>query len=163
MSVERGLYFSGILITNKDKEAKKLLFLHVANDIPIKVGDIMNWRQEDNTLEKWLLLSEEKKVNGTYKTFVIIKCNYLVKWIDENGHLQSSWAYVLSSTDDKIKGNFRTWHNLISPQPNKYAELVMPRVQIERGTNFIIEDENWKLIEYDHTSVNICVNLRSQS
>jgi hypothetical protein len=60
---------------------------------------------------------------------------------------------VLSSTDDKIKGNFRTWHNLISPQPNKYAELIMPRVQIERGTNFIIEDENWQLVEYDHTSV----------
>ncbi len=153
LSVERGLYFSGILITNKDKEAKKLLFLHVANDIPLQVGDIMNWRQDDGSLEKWLLLSEEKKVNGKYRTFEIIKCNYLVKWIDLNGHLQQSWAYVLSSTDSKIKGNFRTWHNLISPQPNKYAELIMPRVNIERGTNFIIEDENWQLVEYDHTSV----------
>ena len=153
LSVERGIYFSGIMLSNKDKEAKKLLFLHVANDIPIKVGDIMNWRQDDGSLEKWLLLSEEKKVNGTYKTFEIIKCNYLVKWIDANGHLQQSWAYVLSSTDSKIKGNFRTWHNLISPQPNKYAELIMPRVTIDRGTNFIIEDENWQLVEYDHTSV----------
>ena len=153
LSVERGLYFSGILITNKDKEAKKLLFLHAANDIPLQVGDIMNWRQDDGSLEKWLLLSEEKKVNGKYRTFEIIKCNYLVKWIDLNGHLQQSWAYVLSSTDSKIKGNFRTWHNLISPQPNKYAELIMPRVSIERGTNFIIEDENWQLVEYDHTSV----------
>ena len=149
LSVERGLYFSGILQPNKDKEAKKLLFLHVANDIPLKVGDIMNWRQDDGELEKWILLSEEKK----YRTFEVIKCNYLVKWVDADGHLQQSWAYVLSSTDDKIKGNFRTWHNLISPQPNKYAELIMPRVQIERGTNFIIEDENWQLVEYDHTSV----------
>jgi predicted AlkP superfamily pyrophosphatase or phosphodiesterase len=29
----------------------------------------------------------------------------------------------------------------------------MPRVNIERGTNFIIEDEHWQLVEYDHTSV----------
>lgn len=153
LSVERGIYFSGILTQYKDKEYQKLLHLHVANDIPIQVGDIMNWRQNDATLEKWIILSEEKKVNGTYRSFDVIKCNYLVKWVDDNGHLQKSWAYVLSSTDDKIKGNYRTWHNLISPQPNKYAELIMPRVDISRGTNFIIEDENWQLIEYDYTSV----------
>lgn len=87
LSVERGIYFSGILLTNKDQEMKKLLFLHVANDIPIQVGDIMNWRQDDGEVEKWLLLSEEKKVNGKYRTFVIIKCNYLIKWIDNKGYL----------------------------------------------------------------------------
>ena len=29
----------------------------------------------------------------------------------------------------------------------------MPRYPIERSTNFIIEEESWNLIEYDHTSV----------
>jgi len=29
----------------------------------------------------------------------------------------------------------------------------MPRRLIDRGTNFIIEDESWKLIESDFTSV----------
>lgn len=29
----------------------------------------------------------------------------------------------------------------------------MPRHEISRSTNFIIEDESWSLIEYDHTSV----------
>jgi len=87
LSVERGIYFSGILLTHKDKEYQKFLKLHVANDIPIKVGDIMNWRQDDGSVEKWILLSEHKKVNGPYKTFEILKCNYLVKWIDANGHL----------------------------------------------------------------------------
>ena len=37
LSVERGLYFSGIIETNKDKEAKKIMYLYVANDIPIQV------------------------------------------------------------------------------------------------------------------------------
>jgi len=75
----------------------------------------MNWEQEDATIEKWLLFSEEKKVNGTYRTFSIIRCNYLLKWIDALGHLQSSWAYVVSSLDSKIKGNYRTWNALITP------------------------------------------------
>lgn len=153
LSVERGLYFDGIILTSKDKTYQKIMQLHVSNDTPIKVGDIMNWRQSDGEIEKWILLSEEKKVNGTYRSFDILKCNYLVKWVDAAGHLQSSWSYVLSSTDDKIKGNYRTWHNLISPQPNKYAEIIMPRREVDRGTNFIIEDEGWQLIEYDHTSV----------
>ena len=162
LSVERGLYFDGIILQSKDKEYQKIMHLNVSNDIPIRVGDIMNWTQPDGTLEKWLLLSEEKKVNGTYRTFDILKCNYLIKWINDKGYLKQSWAYVLSSTDDKVKGNFRTWHNLITPQPNKYAEIIMPRPidihseienTVNRGTNFIIEDESWKMVEADFTSV----------
>jgi len=29
----------------------------------------------------------------------------------------------------------------------------MPRYPIARSTNFIIEDESWQVVEYDHTSV----------
>lgn len=153
LSVERGLYFSGIIETNKDKEYEKIMFLRVANDIPIKVGDIMSWEIEDGSVEKWILAQKVKKVNGTYQTFWIIRCNYLLKWIDSLGHLNQSWAYVVSSVDSKIKGNYRTWNSLITPQPNKYAEILMPRYPIDRATNFIIEDESWQVIEYDHTSV----------
>jgi hypothetical protein len=129
------------------------MFLNVANNIPLQVGDIMNWIIEDGSTEKWLLISEEKKVNGTYRTFWIVRCNYLIKWIDAEGHLQSSWSYFVSSLDSKIKGNYRTWNHLITPQPNKYAEILMPRREINRATNFIVEEESWQMIEYDHTSV----------
>ena len=129
------------------------MFLNVANNIPLQIGDIMNWTIDDGSVEKWLLIQEEKKVNGTYRTFWIIRCNYLLKWINVEGHLQQSWSYVVSSVDSKIKGNYRTWNALITPQPNKYAEIIMPRYPIERATNFIIEEESWKVIEYDQTSV----------
>lgn len=153
LSVERGLHFSGIIETNKDKEYEKIMFLRVANNIPLEVGDIMNWQIEDGSVEKWILAQKVKKVNGTYQTFWIIRCNYLLKWIDTLGHLNQSWAYVVSSVDSKIKGNYRTWNSLITPQPNKYAEILMPRYPIARSTNFIIEDESWQVVEYDHTSV----------
>ena len=153
LSVERGLYFNGIILTNKDKEYQKIMFLNVANDTDIQVGDIMNWSLDNGDIEKWLLIQEEKKVNGTYKTFWIVRCNYLMKWIDKQGHLQQSWSYFVSSLDSKIKGNFRTWNSLITPQPNKYAELLMPRYSIDRATNFIVEEESWTVVEYDHTSV----------
>lgn len=163
LSVERGLYFSGIIQTNKDKEEKKIMYLYVALDIPIQVGDILTWRQDNGVIEKWLLLQKEHKVHEQYQTFQIIKCNYNLKWIDEEGYLHQSWAYAVSSVDSKVKGNFRMWHSLISPQPNKFAEIIMPRPIIEentadydqlmRGITFIIENEGWIVIECDWTSV----------
>ena len=152
LSVERGLYFSGIILTDKDKEQQKIMYLNVANNIPIVVGDIVNW-QCDGTIEKWIIFKKEKKVNGTYQTFSIVRCNYLMKWVDKNGHIQSSWSYFVSSMDSKIKENFRTWNALITPQPNKYAEMIIPKKDIERGTSFIVENESWSMVEYDHTSV----------
>ena len=161
LSVERGLYFSGIIQTNKDKAERKIMYLYVANDIPIVVGDILTWRQDNGSIEKWLLLQKEHRVHEQYQTFQIIKCNYNLKWIDANGYLHKSWAYAVSSVDNQVKGNFRMWHSLISPQPNKFAEIIMPRPQLEgddkdqlmRGINFIIEDEAWTVIECDWTSV----------
>ena len=153
LSVERGIYFDGIILTSKDKEYEKIMFLEVALDIPIQVGDIMNWVLDNGSVEKWILIQEEKKANGTFRSFWIVRCNYFVKWIDSQGHLQSSWVYFVSSLDSKIKGNFRTWNNLITPQPNKYAELLMPYYPIDRATNFIVEDESWTVVEYDRSSV----------
>ena len=153
LSVERGIYFDGIILTSKDKEYEMIMFLNVANDIPLLIGDIMNWEVRDGSIEKWIIIQEEKKVNDTYRTFWIVRCNYLMKWIDAQGHLQQSWSYFVSSLDSKIKGNFRTWNNLITPQVNKYAELLMPRYPIDRATNFIVENESWSVVEYDHTSV----------
>ena len=153
LSVERGIFFDGIILTSQAKEYEKIMFLEVANDIPLLIGDIINWTLDDGRIEKWLIIQEEKKINGTFRSFWIVRCNYLMKWIDAQGHLQQSWAYFVSSLDSKIKGNFRTWNSLITPQPNKYAELLMPRFPVDRATNFIVEDESWTVVEYDHSSV----------
>lgn len=153
LSVERGIYFDAIILTSKDKEYQKIMFLNVSNDTPLCVGDIITWPLQNGTEEKWIIIQEEKKVNGTYRTFWIVRCNYLMRWVDGKGHVQQSWSYFVSSLDNKIKGNFRTWNSLISPQPNKYAEILMPRYPIDRATNFIVEEESWTVVEYDHTSV----------
>lgn len=153
LSVQRGIHFDGIILTSKDKQYQKIMFLNVSNETPILVGDIITWPLENGAEEKWIIIQEEKKVNGTYKTFWIVRCNYLMKWVDSNGHVQQSWSYFVSSLDSKIKGNFRTWNSLISPQPNKYAEILMPRRPIDRATNFIVQQESWTVVEYDHTSV----------
>ena len=41
----------------------------------------------------------------------------------------------------------------ITPQPNKYAEFLLPKQPIDRLTKFIIEEEGWYLVELDKSSV----------
>lgn len=107
LSVERGLYFTGAIVSYKEDPNKVRMNLQVAVDIPLRVGDIVNWGEE-----KWLLYQKEKKVAETYQTFYMVKCNYYIKWVDTAGHLQGSWCYFVSSMDSKIKENFRTWNSL---------------------------------------------------
>ena len=45
------------------------------------------------------------------------------------------------------------WNELITPQPNKFMEVLMPYQPIEKSTEIILYDEAWELIEYDRVSV----------
>ena len=48
--------------------------------------------------------------------------------------------------------NIILWNNLITPQPNKYAEILLPTLPIDRLTKFIVEQEGWYVVELDKTS-----------
>jgi len=56
----------------------------------------------------------------------MVRCNHYIKWIDTTGILKESWVYLLGSKDSKIKDNFRTWNDMITPQPNKHIHIIMP-------------------------------------
>lgn len=82
----------------------------------------------------------------------MVKCNYYIKWVD-SGVLKESWVYLLGSKDSKIKDNFRTWHNVITPQPNKFINLILPHVTMPINTEIMVLDEVWYLVDYDQNSV----------
>lgn len=154
LSAERGMYFKGIILSNKDDANKKIMYLNVSKNVPLRPGDIINW-DENGVTEKWIIFRKERKVNESYQVFSMIRCNYLIKWVDINGHVQQTWCYFVSSMDSKVKENFRTWNSLITPQPNKYAEILIPTpdVAINKRTKFMVEDEVWYVIENDFSSV----------
>lgn len=148
LQVEDSFYFKGIILSKKQDESKLIKQLCVALTTPLKIGHIVLWDDE-----KWIVYQKERKVRETYQSFYMVRCNYLIKWVDSEGHIQKSWCYFSSSLDSKVKENFRTWNNLITPQPNKYAEILLPRKEISRQTKFIVEDEAWLMVEADFSSV----------
>ena len=138
----------GVILTKKQNENEVNVSLSVELDTPLQVGDLISWKNS-----KWIIYEKVQKSFQPYDTYYITKADYLCKWVDSSGAKHESWAHVIGSMDSQIKNNFRTWNNTITPQPNKYIEIIMPYQKIEKETEIILFEEAWSLTEYDKTSV----------
>lgn len=146
--------FSGVILTDKEDENRvsQILLAKVVEDggPEIKQGDLIWWGEDK---QPWLLYRSTTSSYQPHQKFYMVRCNYEVNWLDKDGMLNSSWIYLLGSKDSKIKDNFRTWHSVITPQPNKYINIMMPHQLMDLGTEIMVLDEVWTLVDYDQNSV----------
>ena len=142
-----GTVFDGVILTDKEDENRVSQILEVELGLPLEKGDLILWNDEH-----WLIYRSTTSSYQPHQKFYMVKCNYYIKWVD-NGVLKESWVYLLGSKDSKIKDNFRTWHNVITPQPNKFINLILPHVTMPINTEIMVLDEVWYLVDYDQNSV----------
>lgn len=136
-------------ILNKEKNDTDVRRFFLANkEDGLKIGDFIYW---DDTV--WILLKKEKDTIDAYDKFEGLECRHNIKWIDKFGVLQSAPCYLVAQTDEKVKANFRTWNNMITPQPNKYLEIITSRKNIELSQRFLIDETAWLVVETDYISV----------
>lgn len=136
-------------ILNKEKNDTDVRRFFLANkEDGLKIGDFIYW---DDTV--WILLKKEKDTIDAYDKFEGLECRHNIKWIDKFGILQSTPCYLVAQTDEKVKANFRTWNNMITPQPNKYLEIITSRKNIELSQRFLIDETAWSVVETDYISV----------
>lgn len=136
-------------ILNKEKNDTDVRRFFLANkEDGLKIGDFIYW---DDTV--WILLKKEKDTIDAYDKFEGLECRHNIKWIDKFGVLQSTPCYLIAQTDEKVKANFRTWNNMITPQPNKYLEIITSRKNIELSQRFLIDETAWSVVETDYISV----------
>lgn len=136
-------------ILNKEKNDTDVRRFFLANkEDGLKIGDFIYW---DDTV--WILLKKEKNTIDAYDKFEGLECRHNIKWIDKFGVLQSTPCYLIAQTDEKVKANFRTWNNMITPQPNKYLEIITSRKDIELSQRFLIDETAWSVVETDYISV----------
>lgn len=136
-------------ILNKEKNDTDVRRFFLANkEDGLKIGDFIYW---DDTV--WILLKKEKDTIDAYDKFEGLECRHNIKWIDKFGILQSTPCYLVAQTDEKVKANFRTWNNMITPQPNKYLEIITSRKNIELSQRFLIDETAWLVVETDYISV----------
>lgn len=143
-----GDIITGVILTDKEDENRVSQILLVELGIDIALGDLIYWNDEP-----WLVYRSTTSSYQPHQKFYMVKCNYYIGWVNKEGKIQNSWIYLLGSKDSKIKDNFRTWNNLITPQPNKYINIILPYVHMDLGTEIIIIDETWYLVDFDKNSV----------
>lgn len=152
-STVRGLrcednYFDGVILTDKQDENRISQILLTELSVELKPGDLVVWEEKP-----WLIYKKVVSAYQPHNKFYMVQCNYVINWVDTKGNLHSSAAYIVGTKDSKLKGNYRTWNELITPQPNKFMEVLMPYQPIEKSTEIILYDEAWELIDYDRVSV----------
>lgn len=123
-------------------------FFLAAKEEELKIGDFLYW---EDTI--WILLKKEKNTIDAYDKFESLECRHQIKWVNKFGILQTAPCYLVAQTDEKVKANFRTWNNMITPQPNKYLEIITSRRNITLGQKFLIDETAWSVVESDYISV----------
>ena len=113
--------FDGVILTHKQNELETSLKLLTDTCVELNAGDLVEWDDAN-----WLVWYKTISSYQPHDKFEIIKCNHEINWIDEDGILHSSLCHIIGSQESKIKENFRTWNELITPQPNKFIEIIMP-------------------------------------
>ena len=141
-------------IVSKENEilAKRYFLCNKADQI--KIGDFLYWNDSI-----WLMFKKERDTIEAYDKFEGIECRHRIQWIDSYGVLQETPCYLAAQTDEKIKSNFRTWNNMITPQPNKYLEIITSRNNIQLGQKFLIDETAWFVVESDYISIKNIIYL----
>ena len=135
-------------ILNKENETlvKRYFLCDIADQISI--GDFLYWGDSI-----WLMFRKERDTIEAYDKFEGIECRHKIQWVDSYGVLQNTPCYLVAQKDDQIKSNFRTWNNMITPEPNKYLEIITCRNNIQLGQKFLIDETAWYVVESDYISI----------
>ncbi|GAV11290.1 Ig-like domain-containing protein [Paenibacillus sp. NAIST15-1] len=133
-----------IVDDSKVKEQKEI----VAFDYELKNGDIVDWLNE-----KWITILTDNMGDGLYYRSVMRRCVGQLKWIDNEGAIQS--AYFTFKSDPAT--NFGVEDGRIISIGNERRSLIVDRnsttAKFKKGNRFIFDGRAWKISALDTISV----------
>lgn len=137
------------IISNKQDETKMTKKILARLDSELIPGSLFTWNGDT-----WIVYFQETNPNEAYHSNLAVRCNEIIKWINEYGVLRQSPCYVVGNMMSTIKNNFRTWNSTITPLPNQFLDLITPYIaDIKLGQKFLIDSRAWIIVEYDTISV----------
>lgn len=147
------IILDGISITvaiheNRQDDSKISKYFLIGLDHDILTGNLIQWNQE-----YWLVIRKEKRTIESYHKVLALRCNYVLKWIDEYGVFNQSPTYMFGHMEQKINESFSQWKGTYVADGNKNLELILPFQRIPDQQRFIIKNEAWRAVEKDLASV----------
>lgn len=133
-----------IVDDSKVKEQKEI----VAFEYELKNGDIVDWLNE-----KWITILTDNMGDGLYYRSVMRRCVGQLKWLDNEGVIQS--AYFTFKSDPAT--NFGVEDGRIISVGNERRTLIVDRnsttAKFKKGNRFIFDGRAWRISALDTISV----------
>lgn len=115
----------------------------------LKCGAYVEWM--DNI---WIITSLDP-ANEVYQSAKMLQCNYLLKWVNDDGEVVSRWVTALDGTK-YLTGEYA---QQVLTLGDSRLQMTMPRdnetVRLNRGFRFLIDDPDaTEILAYELTKVN---------
>lgn len=136
------------ILSNKQDTNRLTKQILSALETPIVPGTLINWQNSD-----WIVFKQEHNPNEAYHSSYMVQCNSTLRWINNFGIMNTVSCYLKGSMESIIKENFRSWNNIIVPQPNQTLGCIVPTRDIKISQKFIIDERAWEVVDYDRTSI----------
>ena len=108
---------------NKTKQDYDDKIISVGYEYNFKPGDVFEWL---GTKTYWLIYLQDL-TELAYFRGDIRKCNYQVKWTDEEGNIQSTWMAIRGPVETKI--NYIQKNGISVDTPNHSLHILMPKTE----------------------------------
>lgn len=133
---------------NKLKQDYDDKILSVGYEYNFEPGDVFEWL---GTNTHWLIYLQDL-TELAYFRGDIRKCNYQIKWEDEDGNIQSSWIAVRGPVETKI--NFIQKSGISVDNPNHSLHILMPKT--DAAIKYFQRYSKFYLTGADEVTAQIC-------
>lgn len=85
-----GKRFDGIILTDKQDENRISQILCTDIEDKLQIGDMITWKNA-----QWLIYEETVSSYQPYNKYFIVRCDWVIKWVDQEGELHQEWCYLV--------------------------------------------------------------------
>lgn len=149
--------YDGVLVQpSNTQNEKKIIFSLMGRKTEIlPTGAVITIY--DDTFQKdryWIVLNAETKSYYGYIKYKVLQLDYILKFVDDNGEIQETPAYVVSSQESELNDYFKIVFSSLVQLPDKTLMMVIPEnKKLNSNSKIMIGDEVWRYIDSDKISI----------
>lgn len=149
--------YDGVLVQpSNTQNEKKIIFSLMGRKTEIlPTGAVITIY--DDTFQKdryWIVLNAETKSYYGYIKYKVLQLDYILKFVDDNGEIQETPAYVVGSQESELNDYFKIIFSSLVQLPDKTLMMVIPEnKKLNSNNKIMIGDEVWRYIDSDKISI----------
>ena len=142
-----GVATSAIILTNKSDASKLTMHMHTMKTTAVTPGSIILWGSE-----YWLILSTDKFSLPSYNKSLIIRCNVMMKYLNDVKVVKEIPVVFLGTLDSVLREAVYRQMGMAIQLDDRRAMILTPRVKFKNNTRLMLDKRVWRTVDYDSTS-----------